>query len=223
VRLDRRVGRLHVITDTVLQDRFTHEELAEHAIAGGADTIQYRQKSGSTREMIKTVIRMVAICRGAGVPLIVNDRVDVAVAGDADGVHLGQEDLPVAVARKLLGEDRIIGVTAKTPDLIREGLAAGADYVGYGPIYLTGSKGDAGKVKGLAGLRDIVKQVDAPVVAIGGIDASTVGEVIGAGAVGLALISAVCCDEHPDQAARRVMAAIDGARKGSCEQSNSPS
>ena len=109
-----RIGRLHLLTDVVLQSRFSHEELARLGIAGGADTIQLREKGGSTRRMIEVAKSMAAVCRQAGVPLIVNDRIDVAIACDADGVHLGQSDFPIPLARKLLGKDKLIGGSAAT-------------------------------------------------------------------------------------------------------------
>ena len=107
----KKIGRLHVITDVVLQDRFSHVALAQMAVAGGADTVQFRQKEGSTRALIETAIAMKNAC--GDVPLIVNDRVDVAIAAEADGVHLGQDDFPIEKARDLLGEDAVIGGTAK--------------------------------------------------------------------------------------------------------------
>lgn len=145
----KRVGALHVLTDTVLQSRHTHAELARMAVDGGADTVQYRQKSGNAREMIETARAMRDICAGSGVPLIVNDRVDVALASEADGVHLGQDDFPVALARNILGAGRIIGVSAGNLYEARQGIADGADYVGFGPIFPTGSKSDAGEAQGL--------------------------------------------------------------------------
>jgi thiamine-phosphate pyrophosphorylase len=202
---EKKIGRFHVITDTSMQDRFSHEELAERAIAGGADTIQFRQKTGTTRDLIEIASRMVAVCRRAGIPLIVNDRVDVAVAAEADGVHVGQEDLPVALARRMIGEGRTVGATAKTPEAIRLAAEDGADYFGYGPVFATGSKGDAGEVKGLDGVREIIRAMDAdlpiPLIAIGGIQAATAADVIGAGAHGVAVISAVCGKEDPAAAA----------------------
>ena len=163
----KKIGRLHVITDVVLQDRFSHVALAQMAVAGGADTIQFRQKEGSTRALIETAIAMKHAC--VDVPLIVNDRVDVAIAAEADGVHLGQDDFPIGKARDLLGEDAVIGGTAKTLSQARECIAEGADYIGFGPIYATGSKADAGIVKGMEGLREMANGVNIPIIAIGGI------------------------------------------------------
>ena len=152
----KKIGRLHVITDVVLQDRFSHSALAQMAVAGGADTVQLRQKEGSTRALVETAIAVKRAC--GDVPLIVNDRVDVAIAAEADGVHLGQDDFPIAKARDLLGEDAVIGGTAKTLSQARRCVDEGADYIGFGPIYATGSKADAGLVKGLEGLREMVSE-----------------------------------------------------------------
>lgn len=206
------IGRLHVLTDTMLQTRFSHEDLARLAVAGGADTIQYRQKAGSTREMIETATWLSGICKEAGVTLIVNDRVDVAIASGADGVHLGQDDYPVKGARQLLGANAVIGVTAKTPEAIRKGVKDGADYVGYGPVRATGSKTDAGDVKGTEGVRSLVESVtgelEVPVIAIGGIDATNAGDVLAAGAHGIAVLSVVCCSADPEAATRELRRAI---------------
>ena len=199
----KKIGRLHVITDVVLQDRFSHSALAQMAVAGGADTIQFRQKEGSTRALIETAIAMKNAC--GDVPLIVNDRVDVAIAAGADGVHLGQDDFPIEKARGLLGEDAVIGGTAKTFSQARQCIAAGADYIGFGPIYATGSKADAGMVKSLEGLREMVNGVHVPIIAIGGIEIENVGEVMRAGAHGIAVISAVCCQPDPTEATQRLV------------------
>ena len=202
------IGILHVLTDTVLQTRFSHLDLARLAIDGGADTIQYRQKVGTAREMIGTAGAMQDVCTAAGVPFIVNDRVDVAIAAGADGVHLGQDDFPVRLARELLGPDRIIGVSAGNLDEAEQGIADGADYVGFGPIYATGSKSDAGSPQGLDRLSEISRALSVPVIAIGGIGADTATDVIRAGAHGIAVISAVCCREDPGAAARALLERI---------------
>ncbi len=200
----KKIGALHVLTDTVLQSRHTHAELARMAVAGGADAVQYRQKGGETRGMIETARAMCDICAASGVPLIVNDRVDVALAAEADGVHLGQEDFPVALARNLLGAGRIIGVSAGNPDEARKGIADGADYVGFGPIFPTGSKSDAGEAQGLRKLADFTRAVRAPVIAIGGIGAGNAAGVLRSGADGFAVISAVCCQADPETATRNL-------------------
>ena len=208
----KKIGALHVLTDTVLQTRYTHADLARMAVAGGADTVQYRQKTGHTRDMIETARAMRDICARSGVPLIVNDRIDVALAADAHGVHLGQDDFPVALARNLLAAERIIGVSAGNLDEARRGIADGADYVGFGPIFPTGSKSDAGEAQGLEKLADFARAVRAPVIAIGGIGARNAPSVVTSGAHGVAVISAVCCQADPEAATRKLSNLIQSAQ-----------
>ncbi|MBL6968222.1 MAG: thiamine phosphate synthase [Desulfobacteraceae bacterium] len=202
------IGRLHILTDTRLQSRFSHLQLTEMAIAGGADTIQFRHKEGSTREMIEIAAQMKRLCADKDVMFIVNDRVDIAMATQADGVHLGQDDFPIPVARELLGKNRIIGGSAATIEEARKCLADGADYVGFGPVYPTGSKDDAGPVSGIETLRKIVEAMPIPIIAIGGVDEKNAYDVMRAGAHGIAVISAVCCREDPRQATRGLYEAI---------------
>jgi thiamine-phosphate pyrophosphorylase len=206
----KKIGKLHVLTDTVLQSRFSHLELAGLAIRGGADTIQYRQKSGSTREMIRIAAQMKQVCSDQGVPLIVNDRVDVAIAAKADGVHLGQDDFPIPLARELLGQEMIIGASASNMEEVEKCLLDGADYVGFGPVYPTTSKDDAGSVKGIAGLAQVTKAVSVPIIAIGGISLDHVSEVLQAGVHGIAVISSVCCQEDPEQATKALYRILHG-------------
>ena len=198
----KKIGRFHVLTDTCLQTHFSHVELAELAIAGGADTIQFRQKEGSTRQMIRVAEQMQDLCKRAGVAFIINDRVDVAIASHADGVHLGQDDFPIPLARRLLGEGVIIGGSAGNVEEARKCLLEGADYIGFGPVYPTTSKDDAGPAAGLDLLKKIVGAVALPIIAIGGITAENAPPVIKAGVHGLAVISAVCCQNNPAEAAR---------------------
>ena len=200
----KRIGKLHVLTDTVLQSRFSHSELAIQAISGGADTIQFRQKNGSTKELIEIATKMKRVCSEMGAAFIVNDRIDVAIACEADGVHLGQDDFPIPLARKLLGENRIIGGSAGTLEEIEICLRGGVDYVGFGPIYATGSKDDAGPATGMDVLKQIVQTTAVPVIAIGGIDRTNAARVMAAGAHGIAVISCVCCRDDPASAAREL-------------------
>jgi thiamine-phosphate pyrophosphorylase len=197
-----------VITDTTIQKRFPHEKLAALAIAGGAGVIQYRDKHSTTAVMIQNAIVLKKICAEHQVPLIINDRLDVALAANADGVHLGQEDLPVKAARELLGPGRLIGGSAGTVDQAVQAQAEGADYIGFGHIFPTGSKDKPGRPVGLDGLREVCAAANIPVVAIGGIDASTAPEAIRAGAWGLAVIGAVCGREDPRAAAAEIQNAI---------------
>lgn len=206
--MTKTIGRLHVLTDTALQSLFSHAELAKLAITGGADTIQFRQKSGSTREMISTARQLKQLCAESGVTFIVNDRIDVAMASDADGVHLGQEDFPVSLARKLLGKDKIIGGSAAVPEETRKCLEEKVDYIGFGPVFPTESKDDVGPVSGIAQLKEIVQTISLPIIVIGGINAENVPDVIRAGAHGIAVISAVCCQKDPEEATRTLSRAL---------------
>ena len=200
------------MTDTVLQSRFSHMELTEHAIAGGADTVQFRHKQGSTREMIQIATEMKRICNEKDVVFIVNDRIDIAIASGADGVHLGQDDFPVPLARKLLGDERIIGSSAATMEEAKKCLSDDADYVGFGPVYPTGSKDDAGPVSGIDALRKIVEIIPLPIIAIGGIDKKNTPEVMKAGAYGIAVISTVCCKKDPRRATKGLYEAIHSGK-----------
>ncbi|MBW2303043.1 MAG: thiamine phosphate synthase [Deltaproteobacteria bacterium] len=203
------IGKLHLLTDVVLQSRFSHEELARLGISGGADTIQFRQKTGSTREMIEVARRIKRICEEKTVSFIVNDRIDVAIASEADGVHLGREDFPIPLARKLLGPGKVIGGSASTLEEALACVSEGADYIGFGPVYDTTSKLDAGPAGGISLLQSVVKRVQVPVIAIGGISVENAREVMKAGAAGIAVISAICCQEDPLQATRALKKAME--------------
>jgi thiamine-phosphate pyrophosphorylase len=196
----KKIGRFHVLTDICLQTQFSHLALAELAIAGGADTIQLREKRAETREMIRVADQIQALCKRAGVTFIVNDRVDVAIASHADGVHLGQNDFPIPLARSLLGEKAIIGGSAGNMEEARRCVLEGADYIGFGPVYFTTSKEDAGPAGGLDLLKQVVKEIPLPIVAIGGITRENTPLVIQTGVHGIAVISAVCCQTDPTEA-----------------------
>ncbi len=205
----RKIEGLHVLTDQSIQSRHTHVDLTRFAAAGGTTVIQLRDKSAPDSEMIETGRAIREITKSYGVLFIVNDRPGVAAACGADGVHLGGEDAAVAAARALLGPDRLIGASAGNPEVARAREAEGADYLGTGPVYSTGSKADARPAIGPEGLRSVVNSVKIPVIAIGGITAESVPEVLAAGARGVAVISAVCIRDDPEQAVRRIVRQID--------------
>jgi len=188
----------YFITDGALSLGGIEHDAAE-AVRAGVGCLQYRSKDASTRTMLEQAGRLKAICSGTGTRLIINDRLDIALAVGADGVHLGQDDMPYAVARGMLGPGRIIGITVHT---LAEAVAAerlGADYLGVSPIFATATKADAGRPCGLAGLRSIRRECRIPLVAIGGIDLSSVRAVVDAGADMISAISAVVT--RPDVAA----------------------
>jgi thiamine-phosphate pyrophosphorylase len=160
------------------------------AIAAGVTFFQYRCKRGSRKSIFETSLRLAHVARDAGATFIVNDHADIARAVDADGVHLGQDDLPLLQARKVMDPTKLIGISTHDPDQAREAERLGADYIGFGPIFPTTTK-DAGTVQGLASLTVIRHTVAIPIIAIGGITHDTVKDVIRAGADGVAIISAI--------------------------------
>ena len=182
---------LYIITDENIGLQRTHAEISELAIAGGADAIQLRDKSCSSRELIRIGRTVREITRRSSTLLIVNDRLDVAFACGADGVHLGQGDMRTDVARQIAPPGFIIGVSVSNVDEACRAEREGADYVALSPTFSTGSKPDAGPGHGLEMLREIRQNVSVPVIAIGGIHRGNVREVIAAGAEGVAVISAV--------------------------------
>jgi thiamine-phosphate pyrophosphorylase len=203
------IGRLHVLTDSELQSRWSQLDLARAALDGGAETIQYRRKRGPTSLMLKEAIALREACRRWKVPLVVNDRVDVALFADADGVHLGNEDLPIALARDLLGPTRIIGGSSDHADEAGARHRDGADYAGIGPIFVTTSKPDTGPVLGLAGLARAVRATDLPLIAIGGITEENLAEVLATGVHGVAVLGAVCLSDDPAAMVARLRALIE--------------
>ena len=179
----------------------TPAELAGWIIDAGVDVIQLRDKEASTANLLQTAVSILDVTRGRGALVIVNDRVDVAMASGADGVHLGDEDMPLKSARKLIGDRPIIGASARTLEDADRVIAEGADYIGLGTVFTTPSKEDAGEPIGTEEVARVCGAVNVPVIAIGGIDLSTAESVMKAGADGIAVISAVWGDEDPDAAA----------------------
>ena len=182
------ISGYYFITDSKFS-RAGNAKDVRQAIAAKVSVVQYRNKNASTRELLIEALELRQICRKT--IFLINDRVDIAFAVDADGVHLGQDDLPYRAVRKLLGKNKIIGLTVHS---VLEAIAAqemGADYVGVAPIFATATKTDAGKPLGTEGLKEIRKRITLPIVAIGGIDLSNVSEVIAAGANAFCAISAV--------------------------------
>jgi thiamine-phosphate pyrophosphorylase len=201
---------VYVLTDRRAAGDRSLVDVIRAAVRGGATAVQLRDKGASTREVVELARALLAVTRPAGVPLIVNDRADVALAIDADGVHVGQDDLPAPLARAVLGPDRILGVSAGTVDEARQAEREGADYLGVGDVYGTPSKADAGTPIGLSGLAEIARVVSIPVVAIGGIALDNAAATVRAGASGVAVISAVVGAPDPEAAARRLLRAVTG-------------
>lgn len=181
---------IYLVTDDgCLQGRELLDCVRE-ALEGGVTLVQYRAKTASSAEMYAEALQLKALCDSFKVPLIINDRLDIAMAVGAAGVHLGQDDLPCAAARKILGEDYIIGVSAHNPAEAKAALQSGADYLGCGAVFGTATKADVQKL-GTDGLAAICKAKGLPVVGIGGVTADNYREVRAAGADGAAIVSGI--------------------------------
>lgn len=204
---------LYLVTDPNLSRGRGYHEIVEAAIQGGATIVQYREKNAGTRQMIREAAELQEFCRTLRVPLIVNDRVDIALAVNADGVHVGQDDMPPHLARRLIGPEKILGVSAETPEQATQAIADGADYIGASAVFATPTKQDIGKPIGLEGLAAIARVSTVPVVAIGGINAGNAAEVIRAGALGIAVVSAVVSAEDVRAAARELRRIVEEARQ----------
>ncbi|MCZ6765575.1 MAG: thiamine phosphate synthase [bacterium] len=197
-----------VVTDESTQSSFSHEQIAKMAIAGGADMIQFRDKHRPASELVRIAASIREICTRTGARFIVNDRVDVAMAVNADGVHVGQRDIPVEAARRLLGPDKLIGGSASTLEAAMALQNDGADYVGFGHVFNTESKIKGYPPVGLNVLERVARELTIPVIAIGGISAASVESVVATGVHGIAVISAVCASGDPTAAAAEIKGAI---------------
>ena len=204
----RLICGLYVVLDTEVLGGFTHLEVARQVIQGGARVIQLRDKVKSKKELLPLAHQLKALCAEHNVPFIVNDHLDITLDSDADGLHVGQDDLPVQVARKFLPLGKVLGCSANTVEEARAAQSEGADYIGVGPIYPTGTKDAA--VVGLDRLREIRKATSLPIVAIGGINRDNVSEVLVAGADSVAVISAIMTAESPEEAARQILERMPG-------------
>ncbi|HHY47463.1 MAG TPA: thiamine phosphate synthase [Firmicutes bacterium] len=210
--------RLYVVTDRELAKGRLEEEVVTQAIAGGATAIQFRAKNWDARRMVEVGLRLREITRDTGVLYIVNDRVDVAMAVEADGVHLGQEDFPVPLARKLLGPDKIIGLTVYNASQATAAELLGVDYLGTAAVFPTGTKSYADVAPlGLPGLVSIVRATRLPVVAIGGISKANAADVLSTGVAGVAVVSAVVAADNIEGAARELREIVD-----KCQQQTGP-
>lgn len=228
---------LYVITDESIKDIKKLIKVVEAAILGGATMVQYRNKNAPAKVLIEQARQFLAVARKYNIPLIINDRIDVALAVGAEGVHLGQDDMPVSLAKKMLNQMSlreakrrsnlhrdcrasfhfarndnngfIIGISVKTVAQAKQAEKDGADYLGVGDIFGTQSKHDAGKPIGITMLERIAKSVSIPIIGIGGINADNALSVIQAGAKGIAVISAISKAKDPKKAARELLAEIN--------------
>lgn len=199
--------RLYFITDSTLYDEPEFLARVEAALRGGITLVQLREKERTTREYLALAEKVHALTQQYGVPLIIDDRIDVAMAAGTEGVHLGQSDLPVGIARRILGKDCIIGATAKTVPQAREAFAQGADYLGVGAIYPTTTKVRTVLTKPET-LRDICAAVPIPVNAIGGLNAENLGVLEGIPIAGICAVSAIMKADDPCRAARALSEAM---------------
>jgi len=191
---------LYLILDPAVAGSLSLPDLVKTALTTGVRFFQLRMKTPHAGEFYDLAAQVCALVRAGGGMFIMNDRVDVAQAVGADGVHLGQEDLPLADARAILGPDKLIGISTHTMKQALEADAGGADYVGFGPIFPTSTKEHPDPVVGIAGLREVRAKVRVPIVAIGGITTKNVREVVAAGADCCAVISAVLAASDPKRA-----------------------
>lgn len=195
---------LYLVTDrSILKGRDLFAAV-EEAIKGGATLVQLREKDVSSLDFYNIALRMRQITHECNVPLIINDRLDIALAVDADGLHVGHEDLPVEVARRLLGSGKILGYSVTSAEEARHGEKSGADYLGAGPVFPTGSKSDAADPIGTETLAVIRKAVSIPVVAIGGVGASNILDVKASGVDGISVISAILGSHDIEGASRNL-------------------
>lgn len=192
---------LYLVTDRDMAGDKNFEETIAKAIRGGCTLVQLREKKCTSREFYERALQVKEITDAFHVPLIINDRIDIMLAADAAGVHLGQSDIPADAARRLIGNDKILGVSAATPEEAQKAEDDGADYLGVGAVFPTGTKSDARQLS-VPLLREICSAVSIPAVAIGGINLKTIPQLEGSGISGAAVVSAVMAQAKPEEAAR---------------------
>ena len=201
--------KLYLVTDRELSLGRSLEEVVSEAVKGGVTVVQLREKDASTGEFIELARRLMKLLKPLRIPLIINDRVDVALAVDADGVHIGQSDMSYEDARRLLGPDKIIGLSVENFKDVEAANALDVDYIGISPVYGTPTKTDTAEPFGLEGLRKAVQMSVHPTVAIGGMNASTIAEVMAAGTDGVAVVSAICSAENIRKATSDLRAIVE--------------
>ena len=209
---------LYLVSDRGLSRGRTTQQIVEAALCGGVTCVQLREKTCSTREFITQALSIKDHLKRQNVPLIINDRVDIAQAVNADGVHLGQSDMPIEMAKTILKDSMIIGISAESLEDAVQAEKNGADYIGVSPIYATPTKTDAASPLGLEGLREIRKSVKIPLVGIGGLNRGNAGEVINNGADGVAVVSAIVSADDPEKAARELIKIVQQARRPYTDQ-----
>lgn len=204
---------LYLVTDRGLARGRSTLEIVTSAVNGGATVVQLREKECSTLEFIEQALSIKAFLKARNIPLMINDRLDVAQAVKADGVHLGQSDMPLEVAKAILGDSMIIGISAECLEDAITAEKGGADYLGISPIYATPTKTDTAPALGLEGLREIRQAVRLPLVGIGGLNRGNAAEAIRSGADGVAVVSAIVAADDPETAARELRRVINEVRQ----------
>jgi thiamine-phosphate pyrophosphorylase len=207
--LNRQDLLLYLCTDRVLSMGRPILQAVEDALEGGVTMVQLREKDASAREFYEIALKVRALTKSRRIPLVINDRLDIALATGADGLHIGQSDLPLPDARRLAGKALFIGVSVSSPEEAARAEAEGADYLGAGAVYPTGSKADAGDAIGLERFRLICSAVKIPVVGIGGVNAENAEALMRAGAAGISVISALLSQSDIREAARCLRAVLD--------------
>jgi thiamine-phosphate diphosphorylase len=209
---------LYLVTDRELSMGRGNLSIVQSAAKGGVSCVQLREKNCSTREFIEEALILKEFLKKQNIMLLINDRVDVALAVGADGVHLGQKDLPFAMAKKIVGDSMVVGISTETFDDAARAEKEGADYIGVGPIYPTSTKTDTGEPLGLDGLRHIRKLVKIPIVAIGGLNHTNAKSAIKYGADGIAVVSAIVSAKNPEKAANELKKIIVKAKNNEFER-----
>ncbi len=205
---------LYLVTDRSLSKGRATREIVEAAVYGGVTCVQLREKNCSTREFINEALSIRDFLKDRNVPLIINDRIDVAMAVRADGVHLGQNDMPLETAREITGNKMIIGISAESAEDAVNAEKNGADYIGISPVFSTPTKTDTAPALGLQGIREMRNAVNIPLVGIGGLNKKNTAEVIRHGADGIAVVSAIVSAENPEKAAEELKKIINPAKRG---------
>jgi thiamine-phosphate pyrophosphorylase len=201
MKCDKEMMLLYAVTDRAWVGEQSLYEQVESALKGGATCIQLREKDLNDEDFLAEALDIAALCKQYGVPFIINDRVDIAIKSKADGIHVGQEDMPVAQVREKVGNDMIIGVSVSSPEEALEAVRNGADYLGVGAVFSTSTKLDV-NILAKETLREICAAVDVPVVAIGGIGKANISQLSGTGVDGVALVSAIFSAENIEDECR---------------------
>ena len=194
---------VYLVTDRRNKTDEEFLNIIEEAIKGGTTIVQLREKDASTKEFYDLALRVKEITSKYGVPLLINDRIDIALAVDSEGVHIGQDDMPADIAREIIGEDKILGVSASTVEEAKKAEMDSADYIGSGAVFPTATKDDADSVS-KDELKEIVDSIDIPVVAIGGITVKNASTLKGSGIAGFSVVSAIMSAEDPKEASKKL-------------------